>query len=1045
MNYSKSIFVPKLGRVFLTIIISLLTTLLLGITANAADLSYGAAGGFDVSEAVFDQSFDIGDNSSNLQGFIFNDDGTKFYVGENGAAEVDEYALEVPYDVSTATYTDSLSVDSGHSVGLEFNDDGTVFYVVNYVGNDVNEYALAVPYDISTGVYTDNIVLTTQDANPYDIIFNEDGTVMIMVGNNTSNLYIYSLGVAYDVSTATYTDTSFDVNANGGAQFPRSITWNTDGTKMYVVSNSTDDIHEYNLGTPYDVTTATFIDTLDVSGPTGGQPYSFGFSPDGSRLVVSRGSDQDSLVQYAIPSGYPEAPANDGSVLNTTPLVITLNEDTFTGANGSDLVADLKVTIGNIPDGLTAVLTKDSDTQATLTFTGNATTHENPNDVSDLTFVFDDSAFTSGDASSVVNSGDGEAYSSNVGIDFNTNAGVTITESDDSTDVAEPATQDTYDLALAVQPTEDVVITIATSSEDISVSPSVLTFTDENWDEAQTVTLSSVDDNETEDAEVATITHTASSAGEDYDELSISNVTVNIAESDADDADEDGISDETELIMCTNIPALAGCADISRDDDTDGDGIPDLTEYYDSTDPTDENDPTLNGDADTDLDGILDGTESYACGTTTCLETTTDTDEDGVPDWIEILNSTDFNDVNEFPDTDGDGNSDYSESLSFNGGDGNGDGTPDSEQQSVSSTLNPVTENYTTLEANGDCTFITENAIVAESSLAAEDPSADYPVGLVDFRVECDNPGDSATVTIYYSEQYNTSNWSYKKYTSDGDIYADITELVTFGEYTYAAGPNTGTTVTTATFTVTDGDSNTDEDGVANSIIDDPSGPALVLATSSSSSSSSGGRVCKFSQLERLPSNRGNGLDTGLFTDLTGNERAYKYAVDLAEQDIIHGADTTQFANLNALVNRAETAKMLSIAASHTITTSTYCLSDSFSDVADDEWYFTYIHNMQQKNIIHGYLDGSFKPSQSINLAELYKLTAITFGFITNEEANQITTNPELWYQPYQQELESRSLLPEWFEQYQAEHLVTREDIFALLSQVLAYLDKVEI
>jgi len=99
-------------------------------------------------------------------------------------------------------------------------------------------------------------------------------------------------------------------------------------------------------------------------------------------------------------------------------------------------------------------------------------------------------------------------------------------------------------------------------------------------------------------------------------------------------------------------------------------------------------------------------------------------------------------------DNDGDGVPDVIENTGPNNGDANGDGILDSTQQSVSGALNPVTGTNTTLQVVGDCTFITENAFVAEGLLAAQDSSFDYPVGLVDFQVQCTNPGDSADVTL---------------------------------------------------------------------------------------------------------------------------------------------------------------------------------------------------------------------------------------------------------------------------------------------------------
>jgi hypothetical protein len=90
-----------------------------------------------------------------------------------------------------------------------------------------------------------------------------------------------------------------------------------------------------------------------------------------------------------------EAAANDGSI--TAAIDLTLRGDTFV----SDLTG--KVDITNVPDGLTAVLTRTSATTATLTFTGAAAAHANAQDIDDFTLSFQDGAFTGDNAADVFN------------------------------------------------------------------------------------------------------------------------------------------------------------------------------------------------------------------------------------------------------------------------------------------------------------------------------------------------------------------------------------------------------------------------------------------------------------------------------------------------------------------------------------------------------------------------------------------------------------------------------------------------------------------
>ena len=93
---------------------------------------------------------------------------------------------------------------------------------------------------------------------------------------------------------------------------------------------------------------------------------------------------------------FSETQLNDGSIANT--VVLTLTGDTYKGIVGTSLG---KIT--NVPTGLTASLTKTSDTTATLALIGAATANASINNVSNLTVTLDNTAFTSGKAANVTN------------------------------------------------------------------------------------------------------------------------------------------------------------------------------------------------------------------------------------------------------------------------------------------------------------------------------------------------------------------------------------------------------------------------------------------------------------------------------------------------------------------------------------------------------------------------------------------------------------------------------------------------------------------
>jgi len=96
-----------------------------------------------------------------------------------------------------------------------------------------------------------------------------------------------------------------------------------------------------------------------------------------------------------------EANSNTGAITQTS--TISIVGDTFTGTNGDNFVSS-KVTVSNLPTGLTAVVTKVSDTELTLSFTGTATAHAIANTITNLTLTFLDGAFTTNNAVDMENS-----------------------------------------------------------------------------------------------------------------------------------------------------------------------------------------------------------------------------------------------------------------------------------------------------------------------------------------------------------------------------------------------------------------------------------------------------------------------------------------------------------------------------------------------------------------------------------------------------------------------------------------------------------------
>lgn len=173
-------------------------------------------------------------------------------------------------------------------------------------------------------------------------------------------------------------------------------------------------------------------------------------------------------------------------------------------------------------------------------------------------------------------------------------------------------------------------------------------------------------------------------------------------------------------------------------------------------------------------------------------------------------------------DDDNDGIFNPIEDAGPNGGDANDDGTLDSLQSYVGSIVSSLTNKYVTLEVDAACQIDTVS-MKAESSNAIADQLYDYPVGLMNFTINCSTPGFVTTVTQYY---FDVSNGAYtlRKHNPNNNTYFAIAGS-SIGQQTID-----GEEAIRATFQVTDG-AELDMDNSADGMINDPAGLALQLAT----------------------------------------------------------------------------------------------------------------------------------------------------------------------------------------------------------------------
>jgi len=254
-------------------------------------------GQFQLDNASFSQSFDVSPQDPDPQGLAFKPDGSQLYVVGNSNDNVYQYGLSTAFDVSTASFRRSLDVSPQDSTpkGLAFKPDGSQLYVVGDANINVYQYGLSTAFDISTASFSQSFDVSSQILDPTGLAFKPDGSQLYVDGGEFDKINQYGLSTAYDVSTASFSQ-SFDVSPQDTDSV--GVAFKPDGSQMYVVGRSNASVFEYSLSTAFDISTASFRRSLDVS-PQDAFPEGLAFKPDGSHLYVAGVQNVD-LYQYAV-------------------------------------------------------------------------------------------------------------------------------------------------------------------------------------------------------------------------------------------------------------------------------------------------------------------------------------------------------------------------------------------------------------------------------------------------------------------------------------------------------------------------------------------------------------------------------------------------------------------------------------------------------------------------------------------------------------------------------------------------------------------------
>jgi len=168
-----------------------------------------------------------------------------------------------------------------------------------FIDQQITEAGAAVQiagqFQVNNASFSQSFDVSPQESFPTGLDFKPDGSQLYVVGRSNDNVYQYSLSTAFDISTASFSQ-SFDVSPQDGR--PHGVTFKPDGSQLYVVGRSNDNVYQYGLSTAFDISSASFSRSLDVN-PQDSDVQGVVFKPDGSQMYVV-GDGNDNVYQYGV-------------------------------------------------------------------------------------------------------------------------------------------------------------------------------------------------------------------------------------------------------------------------------------------------------------------------------------------------------------------------------------------------------------------------------------------------------------------------------------------------------------------------------------------------------------------------------------------------------------------------------------------------------------------------------------------------------------------------------------------------------------------------
>jgi sugar lactone lactonase YvrE len=278
------------------------TFLVINDESSSSLHAYTLSTAWDLSTATLQSELSLGSiGGYGGESMWMHPDGDLIVVRDytNGAYYIE---LSTPKDITTAALRDTVRLKDGFGSTrwFTFNSSGTRLYTSDATSDQVQCFPTGVDYEMGSAKYT--MIAGALNASPYGLWISPDGKHLFVASASTARIYHHPIGTAFDLSTMGISDADFSTSSQ--TSVPSSVVLSNDGKKMWVGATTGGVVVEYDLSTPWDLTTASYNSvTLDTSTQTAVTNVMI-VSPDGEDLYVTSNLTGTTLWRYHLSTAW---------------------------------------------------------------------------------------------------------------------------------------------------------------------------------------------------------------------------------------------------------------------------------------------------------------------------------------------------------------------------------------------------------------------------------------------------------------------------------------------------------------------------------------------------------------------------------------------------------------------------------------------------------------------------------------------------------------------------------------------------------------------